>query len=97
MWFKIGLKKSSCPGQRLGNYGNKLVALTGRLADCYYPRAMPWARSFCPFRACGVHLRNLTKGKKNPSQDKTLTGILILNLSHYFSHLQKMITSNHGW
>ena len=23
------------------------------------PRAMPWARSFCPFRACGAYLRNL--------------------------------------
>ena len=21
----------------------------------------PWARSFCPFRACGAHLRNLSK------------------------------------
>ena len=20
----------------------------------------PWARSFCPFRACGAHLRNLS-------------------------------------
>ena len=24
----------------------------------------PWARSFCPFRACGAHLRNLSKVKK---------------------------------
>ena len=23
------------------------------------PRAMPWARSFCPFRACGAYMRNL--------------------------------------
>jgi len=26
--------------------------LTGRIADCLIPRALPWARSFCPFRAC---------------------------------------------
>ena len=38
MWFKIGLKvqKLLAQGSALGNYGNKLVALTGRLADCYY-------------------------------------------------------------
>ena len=35
-------------------------------------------------------------GKKNPSQDKTLTGILILNLSLIFLIYKKMITSNHG-
>ena len=94
MWFKIGLKaqKLLAQGSALGNYGNKLVALLIAII----PRALPWARSFCPFRACGVHLQTL-KAKKNPSQDKTSTGILILNLSHYFSHLQKMITSNHGW
>ena len=25
------------------------------------PRAMPWAKSFCPFRACGENLRNFNK------------------------------------
>ena len=24
------------------------------------PRAVPWARSFCPFRACGAYMRNLS-------------------------------------
>nr|DAV71211.1 MAG TPA: hypothetical protein [Bacteriophage sp.] len=24
---------------------------------------MPWARSFCPFRACGAYLRNLNYKK----------------------------------
>ncbi len=36
------------------------------------------------------------KAKKNPSQDKTSTGILILNLSLIFLIYKKMITSNHG-
>ena len=36
------------------------------------------------------------QSKKNPSQDKTLTGILILNLSLIFLIYKKMITSNHG-
>ena len=31
----------------------KAFALTGRIAKCYLiPRVLPWARSFCPFRAC---------------------------------------------
>ena len=32
----------------------KAFALTGRMAACCVPRALPWARSFCPFRACGA-------------------------------------------
>ena len=31
------------------------------------PRAMPWARSFCPFRACGAYLRNLNKNNSTVS------------------------------
>ena len=31
----------------------KAFALTGRIAKRYLiPRVLPWARSFCPFRAC---------------------------------------------
>ena len=31
----------------------KAFALTGRIAKCYLiPRVLPWAMSFCPFRAC---------------------------------------------
>ena len=32
----------------------KAFALTGRQANAHKPRALPWARSFCPFRACWV-------------------------------------------
>jgi len=32
----------------------------GRLASSL-PRAMPWARSFCPFRACGGNYRKTLK------------------------------------
>ena len=37
----------------------KAFALTGRGYRPKQPRAMPWAKSFCPFRACGAYLRNL--------------------------------------
>ena len=41
-------------------------ALTGRNYHLYiiYPRALPWARSFCPFRAYGAYLRNLVNNLK---------------------------------
>ena len=28
---------------------------SGRIADCLIPRALPWAKSFCPFRACCLY------------------------------------------
>ena len=34
----------------------KAFALTGALLIAIIPRALPWARSFCPFRACGAYL-----------------------------------------
>ena len=34
----------------------KLLPLQGALLFAIIPRAMPWARSFCPFRACGANL-----------------------------------------
>ena len=37
-----------CPG--LGAF-----APSGRIADCLIPRALPWAKSFCPFRACCLY------------------------------------------
>ena len=37
----------------------KAFALTGRIADCLIPRALPWAKSFCPFRACCCGLLGL--------------------------------------
>ena len=46
--------KNSCSGIK-EDWCCKAFALTGRLADCYLPRALPWARSFCPFRACCFH------------------------------------------
>lgn len=37
----------------------KAFALSGRQACGHeYPGRMPWARSFCPFGACGANLRN---------------------------------------
>ena len=34
----------------------KAFALTGRVANFLIPRALPWAVSFCPFRACCLRL-----------------------------------------
>ena len=37
-------------------YSFKAFALTGRIVcDPQKPRAMPWAKSFCPFRACCLY------------------------------------------
>ena len=33
--------------------------LQGALLIVIVPRAMPWAKSFCPFRACGAKLAKL--------------------------------------
>ncbi len=34
----------------------KLLPLQGALLNAIVPRALPWAKSFCPFRACWVIL-----------------------------------------
>ena len=54
MWFKNGLKaqKPLAQGIALGI----IVIIAKRPLK---PRAMPWARSFCPFRACGAYMRKL--------------------------------------
>jgi len=38
----------------------KLLPLQGVGLYIIIPRALPWARSFCPFRACGAYLRNFS-------------------------------------
>ena len=38
----------------------KLLPLQGDLLIAITPRAMPWARSFCPFRACGEKIRKFS-------------------------------------
>ena len=57
MWFKNALK-----GQKLSNTWQytKLLPFQGALMIAIIPRALPWARSFCPFRACGAYLLNLS-------------------------------------
>ena len=35
--------------------------LQGALLIAIIPRALPWAKSFCPFRASGTYLRKLSK------------------------------------
>ena len=34
--------------------------LQGALLIAIIPRALPWAISFCPFRACGAYMRNFS-------------------------------------
>ena len=42
----------------------KAFALTGRLVCAIrLPRALPWARSFCPFRACCQKLASALSGR----------------------------------
>ena len=75
MAAKDGLKaqKLLAQGIALGNVGKKQIALKGQklsnskllpfqgdfFVSVLKPRAMPWARSFCPFRACGEALPHM--------------------------------------
>ena len=62
----VAVSKAPCKGKSLINSRYlKAFALTGR-QGCVHdkPRAMPWARSFCPFRACGTHLQKFTNIRK---------------------------------
>ena len=72
VWLKYGLKaqKLLAQGIALGNVGKNKVALKGQKLSIskllpfqgdfavfiLKPRALPWARSFCPFRAYGMWL-----------------------------------------
>ena len=49
-WCCKGKSFVYCPGIL------KLLPLQGVLLITIIPRAMPWARSFCPFRACCLPL-----------------------------------------
>ncbi len=59
----IAVSKAPCKGKSFVNCPVfKAFALTGRQVCVHnYPRALPWARSFCPFRACGANLRKFSK------------------------------------
>ncbi len=54
-WVKPISTKSPCKGKSF-EY-EKLLPLQGVVVSAYLPRALPWARSFCPFRACGAYLK----------------------------------------
>ena len=53
---KVAINNAPCKGKSFFNsWYLKAFALTGRQACVHLePRVLPWARSFCPFRACGV-------------------------------------------
>ena len=61
----IAINKAPCKGKSFVNclILLKLLPLQATNLRPWLPRALPWARSFCPFRACGAHLRNLSKVK----------------------------------
>ena len=48
-------KPTPCKGKSFKNskVNIRLLPLQGALLIAFIPRALPWARSFCPFRACG--------------------------------------------
>ena len=47
----------------------RLLPLQGALLTAIIPRALPWAKSFCPFKACGAYFLNLvTSSKKLPEK-----------------------------
>ena len=55
-WVITDANLSPCKGKSFQIPGNKqkLLPLQGALLIAIIPRALPWARSFCPFRARGV-------------------------------------------
>ena len=46
-----------CKGKSFKIWIIKLLPLQGALLFLFIPRALPWAKSFCPFRAWGQKLR----------------------------------------
>ena len=50
----MAISKAPCKGKSFKTPGNsqKLLPLKGALLTAFIPRALPWAKSFCPFRAC---------------------------------------------
>ena len=46
---------------------------------------MPWARSFCPFRACGANLQNLSKESITTDKYKLKT-FIIKAIKHFFAN-----------
>ena len=60
-WVITDTNLSPCKGKSFINSGIlKLLPLQGDLLIAITPRAMPWARSFCPFRACGEKIRKFS-------------------------------------
>ena len=56
-----------CKGKSFKNIAAvwKLLPLQGVITiSIFIPRVLPWARSFCPFRAYGAYLRNLVNNLK---------------------------------
>ena len=49
-WVITYTKQSPCKGKSFVYL--KLLPLQGVLFIAIVPRVLPWARSFCPFRAC---------------------------------------------
>ena len=61
-WVIKDASLSPCKGKSLKRIRQftKLLPLQGALLTAIIPRALPWAKSFCPFRACGAYMRNFS-------------------------------------
>ena len=59
-WVVGSYKYTPCKGKSFITHILKLLPLQGALLTAVYTQALPWARSFCPFRACGANSLNLT-------------------------------------
>ena len=53
-WVIMFANLAPCKGKSFKNSRQytKLLPLQGALPIAIIPRALPWAKSFCPFRAC---------------------------------------------
>ena len=53
----------------------KLLPLQGALLTDIIPRALPWAKSFCPFRACGAKTCEPSAVCASPKESRLLQGL----------------------
>ena len=61
-WVMLANNKVALKGQKLCTLPSilKLLPFQGDFVVSILPRALPWARSFCPFRACGAYWRKFS-------------------------------------
>ena len=72
----------------------KLLPLQGAGRNAMIPRAMPWATSFCPFRACGARRKGAAEIYTTPGAASIL--LLSIQLSAWFETKTYLLPTSYG-